>query len=244
MVAVMDSPTIRQLRTEWQALGTAPRSRTACQSLAACEPVISHLQVNDLAELVDVLSLSSHRLSRNEAAAVIAAMLRSAGVDVLVPRAIIQALIPGIVALSRRIDTADGPWCDLDQFFVDAISSLWEQIITWSGTTRPYAAGDLLSGIRTRLRTLQASERRHRCRRADTPDALDLIPASVGRTGEELLATELIEATGHGLMAADASLLYSTAILGMSVAEVADQTGESVTRLRRLRRNLIDGLVA
>ena len=76
------------------------------------------------------------------------------------------------------------------------------------------------------------------------PDALDLIPASVGRTGEELLATELIEAFGHGLMAADASLLYSTAILGMSVAEVADQTGESVTRLRRLRRNLIDGLVA
>ena len=166
MVTAMDSPTIRPLRTQWQALGTAPHSRTACQRLAASEPVISHLQVNDLAELVDVLLLSSHRLSRNEAAAVIAAMLRSAGVDVLVPRAIIQALIPGVVALSRRIDTADGPWCDLDQFFVDAISSLWEQIITWSGTTRPYAAGDLLSGIRTRLRTLQASERRHRCRRA------------------------------------------------------------------------------
>jgi hypothetical protein len=244
MVAVMDSPTIRQLRTEWRALGTARQSRTACLRLAACEPVISHLQVNDLAELVDVLSLSSHRLSRNEAAAVIAAMLRSAGVDVLIPRAIIQALIPGVVALSRRIDSADGPWCDLDQFFVDAISSLWEQIITWSGTTRPYAAGDLLSGVRTRLRTLQASERRHRCRRADTPDALDLIPASIGRSGEELLAAELIEATGQRLTPADANLLYSTAILGMSVAEVADHTGESVVRLRRRRQNVIAGLVA
>jgi hypothetical protein len=244
MVAVMDSPTIRQLRTEWQALGAALHSRTACQDLAACEPVIAHLQVNDLAEVVDVLSLSSHRLSRNEAAAVIAAMLRSADVDVLIPRAIIQALIPGIVAPSRRVDSADGPWSDLDQFFVDAISCLWEQIITWSGTTRPFAAGDLLSGVRTRLRTLQASERRHRCRRADTPDALDLIPASIGRTGEELLAADLIEATGHGLTPADASLLYSTSILGMSVAEVADHTGESVTRLRRRRRNVIAGLVA
>jgi len=244
MVTVMDSPTIRKLRTQWQALGTAPQSRTACLGLAACEPVIARLQVNDLAELVDVLSLSSHRLSRNEAAAVIAAMLRSGGVDVLVPRAIIQALIPGVVALSRRIDTADGPWCDLDQFFVDAISCLWEQIITWSGTTRPYAAGDLLSGVRTRLRTLQASERRHRGRRADSPDALDLIPASVGRSGEELLAAELIEAAGHRLTPADASLLYSTAILGMSVAEVADHTGESVVRLRRRRRNVIAGLVA
>ena len=244
MVTVMDSPTIRQLRTEWQALATAPPSRTACQDLAACEPVVARLQVNDLAELVDLLSLSSHQLSRNEAAAVIAAMLRSAGVDVLIPRATIQALIPGVVGLSRRIDTADGPWCDLDQFFVDAISCLWEQIITWSGTTRPYAAGDLLSGVRTRLRTLQASERRHRSRRVDSPDALDLIPGSIGRTGEELLATELIEVTGHGVTAADASLLYSTAILGMSVAEVADRTGESVVRLRRRRRNVITGLVA
>jgi len=244
MVAVMDFPTIRQLRTEWRALGTAPPSRTACLGLAACEPVISHLQVNDLAELVDVLSLSSRRLSRNEAAAVITAMLRSAGVDVLVPRAIIQALIPGVVALSRRIDSTDGPWCDLDQFFVDAISSLWEQIITWSGTTRPYAAGDLLSGVRTRLRTLQVTERRHRCRRVDSPDVLDLIPGSIGRTGEELLAAELMEAAGQRLTAADASLLYSTAVLGMSVAEVADRTGESVVRLRRRRRNVIAGLVA
>ena len=244
MVTAMDSPTIRQLRTEWRALGTAPPSRTACQDLAACEPVISRLQVDDLAELVDVLSLSSHRLSRNEAAAVVAAMLRSAGVDVLIPRAIIQALIPGVVALSRLIDSADGPWSDLDHFFVDAISCLWEQIITWSGTTRPYAAGDLLSGVRTRLRTLQASERRHRCRRVDSPDALDLIPASIGRTGEELLAAELIEATGHRLTPTDASLLYSTAILGMSVAEVANHTGESVVRLRRRRRNVIAGLVA
>ena len=79
---------------------------------------------------------------------------------------------------------------------------------------------------------------------AGVPDALDLIPASVGRTGEELLAAELIEATGHGLTPADASLLYSTAILGMSVAEVADHTGESVVRLRRRRRNAIAGLVA
>jgi hypothetical protein len=241
MVATMDSPTIRQLRTQWQAIGAAPQSRTACQRLAACEPVIAHLQVDDLAELVELLSLTSHRLSRNEAAAVIAAMLRSAGVDVLIPRAIIQALIPGVVGLSRRVDSADGPWSDLDPFFVDAISCLWEQIITWSGTTRPFAAGDLLSGVRTRLRTLQASERRHRCRRVDSPDALDLIAGSIGRTGEELLTADLIEATGHGLTPTDASLLYSTAILGMSVAEVADYTGESVVRLRRRRRNVIPG---
>ena len=72
----MNSPTIRQLRREWQALGTAPPSSAACHRLAEIEPLVAHLEVNNLAELTAALSLSSGRLSRHEAAAVIAAMLR------------------------------------------------------------------------------------------------------------------------------------------------------------------------
>jgi hypothetical protein len=165
----MDSPTIQRLRSEWQALGTAPPSRAACHRLAESELVVASLEVGDLAELIAALSLSSDRLARHEAAAVITAMLRSAAVDGLIPRAIIQALIPGVLALSRRIDFAGGPWCDLDAFYADAISALWELTMSWSGSNRPYAAGDLLSAVRTRLRTLQASEYRHRSRQASTP---------------------------------------------------------------------------
>ena len=144
IVAAMDSPTIRRLRTEWQAIGTTPQSSAACHRLAQCEPVVDRLEVDNLAELVTALSLSSGRLSRNEAAEVITAMLRSADVDALVPRAIIEALIPGLLALPRRFDLAEGPWCDLDAFHADAVSALWELTISWSGTHRPYAAGDLL----------------------------------------------------------------------------------------------------
>src|ERR1035441_3981825 len=68
----MDSPTIRQLRREWQALGTAPASRAACHRLAARAPAVDRLEVDDLAELVAALSPSSARLTRNEAAAVVA----------------------------------------------------------------------------------------------------------------------------------------------------------------------------
>src|ERR1039458_7865241 len=118
----MDSPTIQRLRSEWQALGTAPPSRSACHRLAESEPVVARLEVGDLAELISVLSLSSDRLSRHEGAAVIAAMLRSAGVDALIPRAIVQALIPGVLALSRRIDVAGGPWCDLDALYAAAVA--------------------------------------------------------------------------------------------------------------------------
>jgi len=243
-VAPMDSPTIQRLRSEWLALGTAPPSRAACYRLAESEPVVAGLEVRDLAQLITALPLSSHRLSRHQAAAVIAAMLRSADVDALIPRAIIQALIPGVLALSRRIDVAAGPWCDLDAFYADAVSALWELTMSWSGAYRPYAAGDLLSAVRTRMRTLQASEHRHRSRQTGTPDALDSLSAWSGRTGEELLAAALADAIEHGLNLADAAVLYATRVLGMSLGEVADLAGIPAHHLRRQRRNAIDRMAA
>jgi hypothetical protein len=91
-----------------------------CHRLAARAPAVDRLEVDDLAELVAALSPSSARLTRNEAAAVVAAMLRSADVDELIPRAIVQALIPGVLALAQRFDISEGPWSDLDAFFSDA----------------------------------------------------------------------------------------------------------------------------
>ena len=244
MVGAMDSPTIRQLRSEWRALGSCGAARTACTRLAACEPVIAHLNVEDLAELVSALSTSSAALSRNEAAAVLAAMLKSATVDPLVPRAIIQALIPGILGLARRIDGTAGPWNDLDAFYGDAVSCLFEQITTWAGTLRPYAAGDLLSGVRVKLWTLHVSELRHRSRRLDSADALDTLPGSIGPSGEELLAASIIEATGDRLAASESAVLYATRVLGLSLRELAELTGISRHRLARGRSRAVTVVVA
>jgi hypothetical protein len=137
----------------------------------------------------------------------------------------VQALIPGVLALAQRFDISEGPWSDLDAFFSDAISCLWERITTWSGTGHAYAASDLISGARTRLRTLQTTERRHRSRRVDTPVSLDLVPARGDRSGEELLATALADATGQGLAVADAAVLYATNVLGLSLAELRPGRG-------------------
>ncbi len=240
----MDSQTIRQLRNEWRAIGTSRISRTACDRLAACEPVIARLDVDDLAGLVSALSLSSAALSRNDAAAVIAAMLHSATVDPLIPRAIIQALIPGILGLARQLDGTATPWCDLDSFYGDAVSCLFEQITTWSGTRRPYAAGDLLSGVRTKLRTLQISEARHGSRRLDTSAALEALPGSIGPSSEELLAASIHEAARDGLATSDAAVLYATRVLGLPLVEVAELTGVSARRLGRQRTHAVAFVVA
>jgi hypothetical protein len=240
----MDTPTTRRLRREWQVLGTAPPSRTAYLRLADSEPAIARLDVDDLAELVAALSSAAGRLTRNEAATVITAMLASAGADGLIPRAIVQALLPGVLALVQRFDISEGPWQDVDGFLADAISCLWEQITVWSGMVRPYAAGDLLSGTRTRLRTLQATERRHRSRRATTPEGLEVFLAKGDRSGEELLANALAEATGDGLAAADAAVLYATSVLGLTMVELSELAGEPVSQLRRQRQSAIGQLVA
>jgi len=240
----MDSPTIRALRIEWRALGTGLTSRTACHRLATCEPVIAHLHVSDLAELVSALSPSSAGLSRDDAADVITAMLHSATLDPLIARAIIQALLPGILGLARRIDGSAPPWGDLDTFYGDAVSCLFEQITTWAGTRRPYAAGDLLSGVRVKLRTLQVSEARHRSRCLDSSAALEDIPRSLGPSGEELLAASIIEAAGDGLAALDAAVLYTTRVLGLSLREVAERTGISRRGLSRRRSHAIAAVVA
>ena len=244
MVAAMDSPTIRGLRIEWLALGTTPASRL---------PVAAWLRASQSSPISGwrtwpswsaALSPSSLRLTRNDAAGVIAAMVRGAQVDPLIPRAIVQALIPGVLTLSRRIDTANGPWSDLDSFYADAVSVLWELTSRWAGSDRPYAAGDLLAGVRTRLRTLQQSECRHGSRRNGDPAALDHLAASVGPSGEELLANVLGDAIGYGVKIADAAVIYATRVLGLSVAEVADLAGLPAGHLRRRRRYAIHRLVA
>jgi hypothetical protein len=243
MVGAMNSPSIRSLRNEWRALGTSGAAQTACHRLATREPAIARLNVHDLAELVRVLSLSSAALSRDESATAIAAMLKSATVDPLIPRAIIQALIAGVLGLAGRIDGTAAPWGDLDAFYGDAISCLFEQIRMWSGTLHPYAAGDLLSGVRVRLRTLQVSEARHRSRRLDSSDALGSVPGSIGPSGEELLAAAIDEATGDGLAASEAAVLYATRVLGLPLSEVAELTGISRRRLGRRKSLAIAAVV-
>jgi hypothetical protein len=212
---------------------------------ASLEPVIADLRVGNLAELIGVLSYATGELTRIEVATVMTVMVRNWGIDPLVLRAIVQALLPGICGLPRRIDITDGLWGgDLETFFVDAISILWEQINQWSGSTRPDAPADLLAGVRTHLRTLQRSERRYRAHFADTPDALLSMVMGGGRTAEELLASAITEASGRTLTEADANLIYATRGLGVSVAEMYRAFGVSAVDLCKRHRSAVAQLVA
>jgi hypothetical protein len=73
---------------------------------------------------------------------------------------------------------------------------------------------------------------------------MDVFRAGSDRSGEELLAVALAEATGDGLAAADAAVLYATSVLGLTMAELSELAGEPVSQLRRQRRSAITQLVA
>jgi DNA-directed RNA polymerase specialized sigma24 family protein len=94
------------------------------------------------------------------------------------------------------------------------------------------------------MRTLHVSELRHRTRRLETSDGLDVLPGSIGASGEELLAASIHEAAGDGLAASDAAVLYATRVLGLPLVEVAEFTGVSVRRLGRQRNHAVAFVVA
>jgi hypothetical protein len=245
IVTAMNPSTLSCLRSEWRALGSSSASSTAYCRLAGLEPVIAEVRASNLAELVVALRSSSDLLSADKAAAIVGAMVHSAGVDPLIPRAIVQALLPGLCALPRRVDTRAVPWSgDLDAFFADALSFLWEQITRWSGTERAYAAGDLLSRVRWRLVRLQSTERPHHEHQVALPGGLETIHSVASRSGPELLASAIIEAMEAGLEPVAAVALYGTRVLGLSLTELAARTGTSRATLTRHRDRAIAVLAA
>jgi hypothetical protein len=228
-----------QINTEWRATARTAQSRAALRRLAAAEPAVAALGVADLGELVEAIGRPSGTAGRDEAARVLQAMLRSQGVHTLVPRAVLQAILPGLVTVARRLSWGSGgDWDGGASFFADVMTTAWEVIVEWSGQDRPYAVLDLLSAVRCRLRRqmLRASEGR---RRLDWGVDLDSVPTCPGtRDPSELdqLARAIVGLRGRGLEPLDSAILYGSCVLGFSITEMARLTGRS-RRFVGQRRN-------
>jgi hypothetical protein len=230
---------IDRLNAEWAGLGSSPESRAALTRLAGAEPVIGALQVADLGSLVVCLREASGTLGRAEAARAFQAMLRSQSVHPLVPRAVLQAVVPGLVTVARRLGWgAGGDWDDGGAFFADLVATAWEVIIAWSGEDRDYAILDLLSAVRCRMRRQLL---RHRDSHAKMELGLEPDDDLLGHTGSDasdldLLARAIEELRGRGLDPSDAAVIYGNRVLGLSIAELAELTGRTRRHLAQCRQ--------
>jgi len=230
---------IDQMTAEWTSTARSPASRQALARLAAAEPPVAALGVEDLGALVDALRAPGSRAARERAAGVLRAMLRSQAVHPLVPRAILQALLPGLVTVARRLSWgAGGEWDDGGAFFADLVATAWEVIVAWSGEDRSYAVLDLLSAVRCRLRRQAA---RHRSAWEQAAPGLDpergpLGPPTNGTTGLDDLARAIDALSGRGLEPGDAAVLYGHCVLGLTTTELSRMTGRSRRHLDTRRR--------
>ena len=139
-----------ELRSEWRHTGRDPAARAACRRLAAEHPDLS---LEGCTDLYDVVALCESRGGRSvvERAALVRALLEEAR-ERPVQRALVQTLLPGLVSVCRQLRFGEGIVDEPSETVAIAVSLLGELVIDWAGQSRPYAAPDLLSALRGRLR--------------------------------------------------------------------------------------------
>jgi DNA-directed RNA polymerase specialized sigma24 family protein len=163
---------------------------------------------------------------REEAAALVRIMLRHAEVDPLIPRFLLQAMLPGMVTVSAKLQWGrGGDWGDPSEFFSELLSTAWEVVTDWSGQDRPYAVLDLLSAIRCRMRRQLLRAKHHRQQHDRfTPELMAHKPTP-SESDLEVLARTLIELRLDGMRQDEVGVLYAQHVLGYSISELAVVTG-------------------
>lgn len=124
-----DNITFRNLTAEWQQICRSRKARAALVEWQAAEPALA--EIGSMAELLD------HRNTDDEAAAnqVLEALLRIG--DELATRAFVQAMLPGLVALTRYglVKGFVGPgrtWRDPGELNAELLARVW----IWTGRYR------------------------------------------------------------------------------------------------------------
>jgi hypothetical protein len=139
-----------QLRQEWRRVGRTIEARESLARLCRRHPELGLGRLNDLCEVVIALEASGGR-NVLERAEIVRALLVEAG-DPQIHRALLQTLIPGIVSVCRQLRFGDGIIADPSETLAMALGLASELLVDWAGESRQYAAPDLLSALRGRLR--------------------------------------------------------------------------------------------
>ncbi|MGH9091662.1 MAG: hypothetical protein ACRDZR_09840 [Acidimicrobiales bacterium] len=238
---------IDQMTADWHARCRGADSREALTRLAGAERAVAALGAGDLGDVVASLSRPGSAADREDAAKVLQAMVRSQHVHPLVPRAILQALVPGLLAAARRLSWGSGgDWQGPGQFLVDVLTTAWEVIMEWAGQDRDYAVLDVLSAVRCRLRrqVLRQRAARERLALGLDADACRRPQWTCGATDLDELAHAVTEARRHDLDPFDAAVLYGNRVLGYSVAELSRMSGRSARHVVGRRDEAVRKLLA
>lgn len=217
------------LRTEWRRTGATPEAQRAAREFALRHAALD-IGLEYASDLVDVVHLLESRGPRRvlERAALIQALLEDAG-DPLIHRALLQALLPGIVSVCRQLRFGSGIIDDPAETVAVAITLAGELLRSWAGQSRQYAAPDILSALRGRLRRYLLKEKSLRSRCAP-------LVGDQADGAEESLATRLEVLAGCGYERL-ARLTYARVFEGTPWSELARRDVSTPARLQHELQN-------
>ena len=150
-----------QLRREWERVGRTRESRDALEILCQRHPSLGLESLSDLCDVVDILETGGGR-AVIERAEIVRALLEQA-TNPMLHRTLLQTMIPGIVSVCRQLRFGDGIIRDPSETLAMALGLASELLVDWAGQSRQYAAPDILSALRGRLRRWLLKEKAALC---------------------------------------------------------------------------------
>jgi len=140
-------------------------------------------------------------------------------------------MLPGLIAVARRLDWGRGRAEDPSSFLADLITAAYEVIAEWGGQERPYAAPDLLNAVRCRMRRRLIKSQPHREVSLELLEEQGALPPSATTTSSFDEFTALLRHENGELDPIGAATLYGREVLGLTYKELAEMTGISTRRL-------------
>jgi hypothetical protein len=231
----------RALEEEWRQAGASPAARTALRRWAAADDVLAGLA--DPASLVE----RCHDRDQADASALLAAVIRHARSDPLAARTVLQAVAPGLAAISRRALGFVGPgwvWASVDELDQHVVTVAYERIHALAPAPPRWPARALLDGTWQRVRWYAVRQRSDGRRRAALSEAADT-PAPVPPTPGVELAGVLADAVELGVLEKlDAWVVFHSRVSGIAMPVLAADVGLGCRRLWRRRERAEEQLVA
>ena len=213
-----------QLRDDWRWWARREESRQACSRLRERHPDLALAGLVDLRDVVGALDSGGGR-SVVERARIVQALLVESG-DEAIARALLQTLLPGVVSVCRQLRFGGGIVDEPHETVAMAVSLLDELIADWAGQSRPYAAPDLLSALRGRLRRWLLKEKEARLAASSIEGSEPIAVAA------SPLLTRL-ETMSQGPHERLARLTYQCVFAGVPLRDLARADHSSVSTLRR-----------
>ena len=215
---------LTQLRYEWTAIGFDARSRTVWRDIQQRNQ-LDFVDADNLGTLLKRLEPRGG-LTVEERSLVIQILLQEAS-NPDVHRALLQTLLPGLVSTCRQLNFGRGITQCPSDVVNEAITMLSEILQEWAGQSRQYAAPDILSALRGRLRRWLLREK-DRARRNGGD-----IPLATAKAESSHLLTRLAKLIDHPEHRDLAEAVYARVFQGVPLGELARERHVAPITLQR-----------